>query len=210
MTYSGGLVELNDLEEEVLALDEVVLVKFLVDLLLLLNMDRALNVSEDIREDIADELVEERLVGHDELGHVHLRQGGRKEVLLRLLHGLERRLTEDGTSETEDGENVSQTEIVMTLLRELFLAKLVQDGELLVEGVELSVTDGGELDLNDRSSIGHHHGDTSEEDFKVLGKLLTTSITGVHRDEVTAGHVESNRLLGVGREDELLQLQFLG
>jgi hypothetical protein len=46
-----------------------------------------------------------------------------------------------GTGSSEDGKNVSKTEIIMTLLGQLFFAKFVEDVELLGEWINESVTD---------------------------------------------------------------------
>lgn len=210
MTHSGRLVQLNDLQEEVRGVLKVLLHERFVDGLLLSDVDGALDVIGNVGEDITDKLSEKGLILHDELGHVHLGEGRGEQVLFRLVATSDGGLTEDSTSETENGKNVSQTEIVMTLLGELFFTKFVENGELLVESVELVIADRRKLDLDDGPSVGHHHGDTTEEHFQVLGKLLTTGVTGVHRDEVCASAVESDRLLGVGREDELLELLLLG
>jgi len=48
------------------------------------------------------------------------------------------------------------------------------------------VTDGGKLYFHNNSPIGNHHGYTSEKYLQVFWKFLTTSITWVHCDEVSA------------------------
>lgn len=56
----------------------------------------------------------------------------------------------------------------MTLLGQLLLTESVQYGELLVQPIEITVADGGQLDLDDRPSVWHHHGYTTEQDLQVL------------------------------------------
>ena len=85
---------------------------------------------------------------HDELGHVHLSESRGEQVLLSLATTSLGSLTKYGTGETQYGKNVSETEIIMTLLGELLLAKSVKDGEFLVELVKITVTDRGKLDLD--------------------------------------------------------------
>ena len=98
----------------------------------------------------------------------------------------------------------------MTLLGKLLFAKSVQNVELAIQTVELLVTDGGQLDLHNVLSVGHHHRDTSEKHLKILGKLLTSRITGVHCDEVSAGVDQTDWFVGVRGEDESLQTLLLG
>ena len=141
VTHSRGLVELNDLEEELVLLHKVLLLEFEMNLLLFLNVIGPLDLISDHGEDITDELSEERLVLHDELGHVHLGERRGKEILLRLFATRLRGLTKHSTSETQDGQNVTETEIVVTLLGELLFAEFVKDSELLVEPVEIIVAD---------------------------------------------------------------------
>jgi hypothetical protein len=140
-------------------------------------------------EDISDKGLEEGLVLSDELGQVHISQCTcDKHFLVSIsLFG-----TLYVTGSTKHGENVTKTEIVVTLLRKLLLAKLVEHVKLLGEGIVGGVTDGGELDLHDDLTVGHHHRHGSELHLEIVGELLTTGITGVHRNEITAGSDKAN------------------
>jgi hypothetical protein len=96
----------------------------------------------------------------------------------------------------------------MTGLGELFLAKFVKNIELNGKGLIVTITDRGQLDLHDDSTIGHHHSYTSKEYLQVLGELLTTSITGIHGNEITNLRLQGDHTFI--RELELLQLSSLG
>jgi hypothetical protein len=91
----------------------------------------------------------------------------------------------------------------MSLLGELLLAKLVEHVELLGKGFVSLEPDGGQFDLHDDLPVGHHHTHTSEEYFQIFRELLSSGVTGVHGDEVTASKNEADRLGLVG-EHELL------
>jgi hypothetical protein len=62
-----------------------------------------------------------------------------------------------GTSGSEYGKNVTETEIIMSSLRKLILAKFVKYIELSGEVLILSITLRGKLDLNDNLSVRDHH-----------------------------------------------------
>ena len=96
----------------------------------------------------------------------------------------------------------------MTLLGQLLFAKLVEHIELFGQWYESGVTDRGELDHDNDSSVGDHHTYTSEENLQVLWKLLTTSITWVHGDEVSAGLNKHNWLLNIREVEHLKVLLF--
>jgi len=68
---------------------------------------------------------------------------------------------------------------VADLLRQLFLAQLVQDVELLCQNHVLEEPVAGQLHSHDDLSVGHHHCDCPELDFEILGQLLTTCVAGV-------------------------------
>jgi hypothetical protein len=89
-------------------------------------------------EDIIDELSEERNILSNEFGHIHISESTGND---HLFIGSFLFITLVGTSGSEYGQNVTETEIVMTLFRQLLLAKLVEDGELSVESIEVLVTD---------------------------------------------------------------------
>mmetsp|Transcript_61072 Transcript_61072/g.142895 ORF Transcript_61072/g.142895 Transcript_61072/m.142895 type:complete len:209 (+) Transcript_61072:871-1497(+) len=72
----------------------------------------------------------------------------------------------------------------MPLFAQLLLAQGVENAELLPQEVHLRISHGGQLHLHDGLSVGHHHGDTSEECLHVLWQLLSPGITGVHGNEI--------------------------
>jgi len=96
----------------------------------------------------------------------------------------------------------------MSLLGKLLLAKGVKNMELLGERFAILVTDGSKLDLNDNLSIWGHHGYTSEKYLKVFWELLSTSITWVHGNEISASSNKHNWLFSVW-EHESLKAGFL-
>jgi len=132
--------------------------------------------SQLLGENILDQRQEKRNILSNELGQVHVTKSTSDNHLLVSTWWLS---SLGVTSGTQDGKNVSKTEIIMTLLGELLLAKCVQNIELNGEGLVSVITDGGKLDHHNGLSVGQHHGDTTEEHLKVLWELLTTSITGV-------------------------------
>jgi hypothetical protein len=82
--------------------------------------------------------------------------------------------------------------------------------ELKGEHIILFITLRGQLDSNNNSSIRDHHTHVSEKNFEVLRELLSTSITGVHGNEVTTSHDKSD--LGAWRltgEVEFLEVSLL-
>jgi hypothetical protein len=96
----------------------------------------------------------------------------------------------------------------MPLLRELLLAELVENMELLGKRFAIPITNGSKLDLDDNLSIWGHHCNTSEEHLKVLWELLSSSITWVHCDEVCAGWDEKNWLIAIWEHESLEVLLF--
>jgi len=113
------------------------------------------------------------------------------------------------TGSSEDGKNVSETEIVVPGLGKLLLAKFVKGVELLGEWSVFLISDRGELDRHDDLSVWNHHAHTSEEDLKVFWQLLSSSITWVHGNEVSARQNKVDWLL-FSWEQEFLQVLFLG
>ena len=49
---------------------------------------------------------------------------------------------------------------------------------------------GVEGDFSDESVVGNHHGDGTEENFEIVRKFGSTSVSGVHGDEHGAGGIE--------------------
>jgi hypothetical protein len=94
----------------------------------------------------------------------------------------------------------------MSLFRKLLLAKFIEDVELLGERLAILITDGSKLDLDDDLSVWGHHGNTSEKNLQVLWKLLSTSITWVHGNEIGAGWDEHDWLLSVWEHESLESL----
>lgn len=96
------------------------------------------------------------------------------------------------TSDDQHRFNSSKTPIIMRLLGKKILAKEIQGGELLGKSLGSDETFSHEHVLTDHTKIGHDDSDRSEEGFQILGKFLTTNISGVHRDESTASGIKSN------------------
>jgi hypothetical protein len=96
----------------------------------------------------------------------------------------------------------------MSSVRKLHLTKSVEDIELDGKWLVSFISNGGQLDLDNGDSVWHHHRHTSEEDLQVLWKLLTTSITGIHGNEITNLRLQGDHTFI--RELELLQLSSLG
>ena len=182
VTYERGLVKLNDLDEPLWLIEQVVLSHELSDGTLNFLIGLLFDISLSW-EDISEKRKEEWDILSDELGQVHISEGtGHNHFLISTwwLGSL------GVTGSSEYGKNVSKTEIVVTLLGQLLFAKLVEHIEFLGQWNESGVTDRGELDHDNDSSVGNHHTYTSEQNLEVLWKLLTTSITWVHGNEVSA------------------------
>jgi len=156
------------------------------------------------REDIINKLTEQRNILSNKLRHVHISEGTSNNHLFVSSFLLS---TFVSTSSSEDGENVTETEIIMSGLRKLHLTKFVQNIELNRERLVVGVSHGGQLNLHDNLSIGQHHSYTSKEYLKVLREFLTSSVTRVHGDEIGNIHLEDNHT--VIRELEHLLLEFL-
>jgi hypothetical protein len=73
-------------------------------------------------ENIGKQGLEKQHIISDELGEVHISQSTHTEHLLVTF----KIFSLGGTAGSQDGENVSQTEIVMPLVGELLLTKSVQ------------------------------------------------------------------------------------
>jgi hypothetical protein len=96
----------------------------------------------------------------------------------------------------------------MSLLRKLFLAKVVKNMELLGKRFAIFITNGSKLDLDNDLSIWGHHSNTSEKYLKVFWKLLSTGITWVHCDEIGASWNEHNWLFSIWEHESLQSLFF--
>jgi len=72
----------------------------------------------------------------------------------------------------------------------------------------VGITDGGKLYFHNNLSIRNHHGYTSEKYLQVFWKFLTTSITWVHCDEVSA-FVDQDKWLWATWEFEVLGVLLL-
>ena len=74
-----------------------------------------------------------------ELRHVHVSESSSNKGLFQLVGFCW--VTKHFTSETKDGKNVTETEIVMTLLGKLLFTKSIQNVELLVNSIEFKISD---------------------------------------------------------------------
>jgi hypothetical protein len=156
-------------------------------------------------EDIIDELSEERNILSNELGHVHISESTGND---HLFIGSFLFITLVGTSGSEYGQNVTETEIIMSSLRKLLFTKFVEHIEFDRQRLVLGVSYRGKLDLHNDLTVRLHHGDTTEEYFEVLRELLTSSVTGVHSNEVP--DVELKETHAFVRELKVLSLDLLG
>jgi hypothetical protein len=204
VTYDGSLIELDNLNEPLWFIQQVVFSQELSDSSLDFLIGLLLNISL-IWEDISEKRKEKWDILSDELGQVHISQGTSHD---HFLIGTWWFLSLGVTGSSEYGKNVSKTEIIMTLLGQLLFAKLIEHIEFLGQWYESRVTDRGELDHDNDSSVGDHHTYTSEQYLKVLWKLLTTSITWVHCNEVSACFDEDNWLLLIWEHESLGILLF--
>jgi hypothetical protein len=199
VTHLSSLVKLDDFQEPLGFVDKVdsLNVGFdrLFNLLVRLGWDACLT-----REDILNEGCKERLILGYELGKVHITEGTSHNHLFVGASGFS---SLGVTSGTEHRQNVSKTEVIVALFGQLLLAQLVEDVELLGKCGIGAVADRGELDHHNDVSAGHHHSDTAEKDLQVLGKLLTTSVTGVHGNEVSTSHDKFDWLFFVGEHEHL-------
>ena len=118
-------------------------------------------------EQIVDQRDQQGHIFSDKFAQVHITQSSLKQKVF-LLVGV--RATHS-TSSTQHRQNVSETEIVVRLLGELFFAQLVQHVELLAETIVLEETSSSELHLNNDETIGDHHRHTTEEHFEIFGQL---------------------------------------
>mmetsp|Transcript_44095 Transcript_44095/g.42770 ORF Transcript_44095/g.42770 Transcript_44095/m.42770 type:complete len:971 (-) Transcript_44095:205-3117(-) len=207
MSDEGGFIELDDFEEPGAS--------FPIEQVVLLHegLHGAFHILVDLlgdvllaREDVSQQLLEQGLILSHQLGQVHVPQGPRHD---HFFIGASWLRPFDVSGSSEDREDVPEAEVVVPLLGELLLAELVEDVELLREWVVGGVPHRGQLHLDDRLPIWHHHGDTPEENLEVLGQLLPPSVAGVHGDEVAAGLHQHDRLGLVG-EVELLEVLLLG
>ena len=126
-------------------------------------------------EQVVDEREEERLVLVDELRQVHVAQHAHHDRRL----GVIRVLTLVVAERAQYRQDVAQTEVVVHLLGELFLAELVEDEELARQHDVVDEADAGELDADDDLTVRHHHGYRPKVDLQVLRKLLSTRVTRV-------------------------------
>lgn len=97
----------------------------------------------------------------------------------------------------------------MSLFGKLFLAQFIQDIEFFGKIININITNWGKFDFHNNLSIGHHHCDTSEKHFKIFWKFLTTSITGVHCNEITNG-VNDFNIDNFFGEEEFTDVLFFG
>jgi hypothetical protein len=204
VTHDRGLIKLDDLNEPILDLREVVLLDQSSNSTLYFFVDFLWNVVL-FWEDISQERQEEWNILSNELGKVHISQGSCHDHLLISSDWLR---SLGVTSSSEYGKNVSKSEIIMSLLGELLLTKEVKHIELEGEGNIGLITYRGQLNHDNDLSVWHHHCHTSEEYLKVLWKLLSTSITWVHCDEISAGLDQNNWELLIW-EHESLEIKLL-
>ena len=134
-------------------------------------------------EEVADEPAEERHVGEDELGHVHVAQRAHQDGLS----------SNSGDSRfrppamTQHALERAQPEVVVVLLRELLLGELVEHRHLLGEQLAPCEALGHEHVLADHARVGRHHGHRPEERLEVVGQLGAAGVARVHRDEDADG-----------------------
>jgi hypothetical protein len=96
----------------------------------------------------------------------------------------------------------------MSLLGKLLLAKLVKYIKFERELNEGIITDRGKLDHDNNLSVRDHHCHTSEKYLQVLWKLLSSSVTWVHCNEISARLDQNNWVLLIW-EHELSKIEFL-
>ena len=126
MTYEGSFVKLDNLNEPFLLVLEVSFLHEVSDILFHFFVF-LLGWVIILWEDILKKGSEKWNIISDELGQVHITKGTCDNHLLISTWWLS---SLGVTSGTQDGENVSKTEIIMTLFGKLLFAKLVKHIEL--------------------------------------------------------------------------------
>jgi len=156
-------------------------------------------------ENILKQLEEQRNILGNVFRKVHISKGSCHDHLLICTW----RLRSLGvTSSSQYGQNVSKTEIIMSLLRKLLLAKLVKYIKFERELNEGFITDRGKLDHDNNLSVRDHHCHTSKENLQVFWKLLSTSVTWVHCNEISARFDQNNWVFLIW-EHEFSKIKFL-
>ena len=89
----------------------------------------------------------------NQFGQVHVTQ----DTHHGFLFGIGWVLTFECAQCTQDGENISKTEIVVNLFGQLFFAKFVERVEFLRQFDVLQETATGQFDTHDDSTIRDHH-----------------------------------------------------
>mmetsp|Transcript_23335 Transcript_23335/g.80944 ORF Transcript_23335/g.80944 Transcript_23335/m.80944 type:complete len:278 (+) Transcript_23335:1712-2545(+) len=90
----------------------------------------------------------------------------------------------------EDGDDGAHAVVVVRLGRELLRAQLVRRDDLHGHGLCVGVAHGVQDDLADHGVVGDHHGHGTKEHLQVVRELGAASVTGVHRDERAARHLQ--------------------
>jgi hypothetical protein len=205
VTYERGLIKLDNLNEPVFNFKKVVVLKKSSDSRFDLFVDFLWNVAL-FWEDILKQLQEKRNILGNEFGKVHISQGSCHDHLLISAWWFRSLRV---TSSSQYGQDVSKTEIIMSLFGKLLLAKFVEDIEFERELNEGIITYRGKLDHDNNLSVRDHHCDTSEKYLQVFWELLSSSITWVHGNEIGAGFDQDNWVLLIW-EHEFLKIKFLG
>jgi hypothetical protein len=130
------------------------------------------------------------IVGNN-LGVVEIFQTSHENKSLGIIRGSSLKTT----SLSQHRLYCSKTPIIMDLLREEGFGKIIQTHEFLGEILGLSETFRHEHILANKGNIWDNHCTGSEKSLKILGKLSSTSVTGVHGNEETDGRSEVKLVL---------------
>ena len=134
------------------------------------------------REQVRQQQLEQRGVGLDELGDVHVPDGAQHDELLIDVGVLA--LACAGTH--QHTAQRPQAVVIVVLLGQLLHHEAVQGDGLLGEDAGALEALRLKHDLGDEGQVRHHHSHGAEQRLQVVGELRTPGVAGVHGDEDTA------------------------
>ena len=134
------------------------------------------------REEIREDVVEQRHVRRQELGEVHVLERDEHE------HGfvLVRELELDRPRRSQHRDDGAHAVIIVALRRKLLRAQFVRRHELDGERSRLKVPARVQENLGDEGVVWNHHRHGSEERLEVIRQLGATGVARVHGDEHVA------------------------
>jgi hypothetical protein len=115
----------------------------------LLNIGEGRLLGLQAREHVCQEGHEQRDIFGNKLGRVHVSEVAHQQSRLRLV----RISSASCSGSSKDGEDIAKPEIIVALLRELFLAEAVQHVKFFGQCVNVLIPTRRKLDLNNDLTI---------------------------------------------------------